>query len=104
MANKRRNRKITEAQIGSLYHMWKDAHRVHILKVGMEERVFRVDASVLLEDRIPVEYIKRDMARQLVDAVIAADLVKIDVEDGVLACEGRKIMRGSLAVMVPKGW
>ena len=102
MAKKTRKKQLTVAQIGSLYHMWNDAHRIHVLKVGMEGQVCRVDASVLLEDHITIEYLKRDMARQLVDAVVAADLVKIDVEDGVLACEGRKILRGSLTVMVPR--
>ncbi len=102
MAKKTRKKKLTEAQVGSMYHMWRDAHHVHLLRMNMEGQMFKAEAAVMLDDYVPIEVIKRDMARKLVDAVVAADLVKIDVKDRVDPYNKHKVMCGSLTVMVPR--
>lgn len=98
-----RKKKLTAAQIGNLYQLLYASQRVHLMRMNLEGETFQVNVTVPLEEHVPMDYIKREMARKLVDAVVEADLVKIDVVDGFPDHYGRnKILRGSLTVMVPR--
>lgn len=102
MAMKVRKKKLTAAQIGNLYQLLYASQRVHLMRMNLEGETFKIEATVPQEEHIPMDYIKREMARKLVDAVIEADLVKIDVADKVYGYLDGKILRGSLTVMVPR--
>lgn len=69
--------------------------------VAKEER-FRMNVAVALEERAPVDYIKRNVCQQMVDHLMAADLVRFDIRDDPL--NGGRIYCGTLEVTLPKSF
>ncbi|MBO7309524.1 MAG: hypothetical protein J6V38_07840 [Kiritimatiellae bacterium] len=99
---KNRRWNLSVAETLTLHQLYCDLHRPKIFKMEMEGKIFEVVAHVDLRDPVPVKYVKEQLARKLAEAMIANDVVKIDVVDDS-ALWGEKLLRGTLRVVVPKG-
>lgn len=99
---KKRIKSLTAAEACTLHQLYNDLHRPRILQMEMQHNVLSVDAYVDIRDHIFVEYIKENLARQLADALIANDAVRLDIADSH-DVYGRKLLRGSVRVVMPNG-
>jgi hypothetical protein len=66
----------------------------------MESRTLEITAHVDLDNRIPMELVKQELARKLAEAAIANDVLKIDVVDDRYNPWGDKVLRATMRVLV----
>lgn len=99
---KKRIKSLTAAEACTLHQLYNDLHRPRILRIDMQHNILSVVAYGNIRDHVPSEYIKNELARQLADALIANDAIKLDIVDdfGDFTC---KLLRGSVRVVMPKG-
>ena len=100
MKKRKRKKALNQAEAMCLHQLYLDLNHPKILKIGMHQNVFNAVAYVDMERHVPVEYLKEELARNLVRAVINADLVKLDVVDDINTRS--KMIKGSISVVVPK--
>lgn len=84
----------------SLHQLYCDLNHPKILQIEMDRNIFNAVAYVDIDNHVPVEYLKEELARKLVHAVANAGLIKIDVVDD--QCSRSRLMKGSINVLVPK--
>ena len=75
-----------------------------LLRVETRGNQFCASAVVALEDRIPVDVLKRDLCKKMADKFFDEGLVAFDVYDGPEKHRDCKILRGEIEVVLPVGF
>lgn len=73
-----------------------------ILRVETKAERYNVVVAVTIEDRMPIEYIKRDLCRNLADKLFEDGLISFDVADDDM--RGEKLYRGTATMLLPVGF
>ena len=105
MKTKSRKRTMQRAaETFTLHQLYLNMSRQPILRVSMEQNVLAVEAYVDLHDHVPMEYIKEHLAREFAKKIVSSDIMKLEVIDGDIYPDTKKILRGSIRVLVPKSY
>lgn len=72
--------------------------------IRTDTELLRASASVEIEERVPIEAIKRDVAHHLTQELLEQNLIMFDVHDDYEGFPPRKRLFGTVSVAIPKSY